>query len=181
MPIAQPLRRPSPAPLDELYRTHVQFVLRSLRRLGVGPEALEDACQDVFVVTARRWESFEGRSTLRTWFFGVAMRVARTHRRTRARHARKLGALGSETRAREGDHQRPHERADAQRVLAQLLAQLDEDKRAVYVLVELEGLSVVEVARGFDVNVNTIYTRLRAARRRLTAAAQAWREQEATR
>jgi RNA polymerase sigma-70 factor (ECF subfamily) len=154
--------------LSAIYSEHFEFVWRSLRRLGAPEHALEDATQDVFLVAARRLDEFEGRSSIRTWLFGIAMRVVRTQRRTAWRHQRKVDALAAAVPEEPGD---PIERRDAQRLLLALLGELDDDKRAVYVLAELEGMTVVEIAEGLGANVNTIYTRLRAARQQLHAAA----------
>ena len=155
--------------LSAIYREHFAFVWRSLRRLGAPEHALDDATQDVFLVAARRLDEFERRSSVRTWLFGIAIRVVRTHRRTSWRHQRKVDALASaNTDAPAGD---PMAQSDAQRLLLTLLDRLDDDKRAVYVLAELEGMTVVEIAEGLGANVNTIYTRLRAARQQLRAAA----------
>jgi RNA polymerase sigma-70 factor (ECF subfamily) len=156
------------ARLSAIYAEHFEFVWRSLRRLGAPEHALEDATQDVFLVAARRLDEFEGRSSIRTWLFGIAMRVVRTQRRTAWRHQRKVDALAAAPREEPSD---PIARRDAQRLLLALLAELDDDKRAVYVLVELEGMTVVEVAEGLGANLNTVYTRLRAARQQLHAAA----------
>jgi len=157
------------ARLSAIYREHFEFVWRSLRRLGAPEHALDDATQDVFLVAARRLDEFEGRSTVRTWLFGIAMRVVRTQRRTSWRHQRKVEALAAASPdSPRGD---PMAQRDAQRLLLSLLDQLDDDKRAVYVLAELEGMTAVEIAEGLGANVNTIYTRLRAARQQLRAAA----------
>ncbi len=157
--------------LAAIYREHFAFVHRSLRRLGTPDHALEDACQDVFLVAARRLDEFEGRSSMKTWLFGIAMRVVRSHRRSAWRHRRKVDALATEAPLLGPSSERPHARRDAQLTLLQLLAELPEDRRSIYVLVELEGLSAAEVARGFELNVNTVYTRLRAARKDLREAA----------
>ncbi|MGH1348581.1 MAG: RNA polymerase sigma factor [Nannocystales bacterium] len=172
---AQELHTAPSDALSQIYREHAPFVWRSLRRLGVPPDALEDALQDVFVVAARRLEAFEGRSSMKTWLFGIAMRVQRSRRRSQARHDRKLGALTHETGAPPTD---AYARQDAQRVLTQMLQHLSEDKRAVFVLVELEGEAVVDVARALGANSNTIYTRLRAARKALQTMARQWAETE---
>lgn len=152
-----------------IYREHLDFVWRSLRRMGTPDSMLEDATQDVFLVAARRIDEFEGRSSIKTWLFGIAMRVVKTHRRTLWRHERKLEALG-----RVGDGQASDliAQRDAQRTLLRLLDQLDDDRKAVYVLAELEGMTAVEIAEGLGLNVNTVYTRLRTARLGLREAAE---------
>lgn len=152
----------------ELYLEHYDFVWRSARRLGVPEESVDDTCQEVFVVVARRLEDFEGRSQFRTWLFSIVVRVARTKRRTDARRQRRHDAFAAE--ASDRAHV-PQERVDQQDLLIHFLAELDEDKRLVFVLMELEGMTAREVAEGFGVNANTVATRLRAARKELRAIA----------
>src|SRR5512142_2005157 len=67
-------------PFDRVYEEHFDLVWRALRRHGVRPPELDDAIQEVFVVVHDRLPTFEGRSTLRTWIYGIARRVARDHR-----------------------------------------------------------------------------------------------------
>ena len=147
-----------------LYDLHFDFVWRSLRRLGVRQASLDDAAQDVFVVVHRRLGDFEGRSSVKTWLFGIAIRVARDHRRTELRK-------GGHDPLRPGLADRspgPAEQAEAneaRRTLDALLGQLDDDKRAVFILAELEQMTAVEVAEAVSANLNTVYSRLRAARR----------------
>ena len=163
-------RLPSPPAFAEVYKSCVNLVWRNLRRLGVPEDALEDAAQDVFLVIHRRLPDFEGRSSLRTWVFGIVLRVAARHRR-KAR-----GNAGRETPApRElmealsaPGHESPFERAvqqQATELLHQVLEQLDDERRALLIMVELEQTSVGEAAEALDLNLNTAYSRLRAARR----------------
>jgi RNA polymerase sigma-70 factor (ECF subfamily) len=129
-------RKHAPSNDDEqlatIYREHFAFVWRSLRRLGVPEHSLEDLTQDVFIVAWRRMRDFEGRSSLRTWLFGISLRVYRTRRRGEWRQRRKLEELASTSLGElASDPTRQH---DAQDLLLALLAGLDDDKRAVYVL-----------------------------------------------
>lgn len=128
---------------------------------------MEDLTQDVFVVAARRLDDFEGRSSLQTWLFGIAMRVVMTRRRSDWRHRRKLDELALQGEPSDD----PISKQDAQSTLLTLLDDLDDEKRAIYVLAELEGFTVVEIAEGLEANVNTIYSRLRAARTQMRKAA----------
>lgn len=148
---------------DTLYEAHFEFVWRSLVRLGVPAEHAEDAAQDVFVVVHRRLADFEGRSSARTWLYGITRRVAADHRK-RARRRR------AEPRAEvviEGESPSPHqalERAEGARILDELLEQLDDTKREVFILTELEEMTAPEIAYALDVNVSTVYSRIAAAR-----------------
>lgn len=168
---AEPLPRVPLPTFDAVYEQHFDFVWRNIRRLGVPDAQLDDAAQEVFLVVHRRLADFEGRSSLRTWLFGVVARVARDHRRAARRkspHARSPEAsidadLVPDDRA-EGPHDRS-ERSEAIRLLHRLLDELDDDKRAVFVLAELEQMSAPEIAEALGENVNTVYARLRAARR----------------
>ncbi len=60
---------------------------RNLHRLGVPSLVLDEAVQDVFLVVHRRRDEFAGRSSLRTWIFGIVLRVAKDYRRAAHRHA----------------------------------------------------------------------------------------------
>ncbi len=174
-----------PAPADpaaltprRLYDSHFPFVWRNLRRLGVPDVLLEDAAQDVFLVVHRRWSSFDaGWSSVQTWLFGILMRVARNHRRSLRRRGAWLVASTDDTLtptpAVASADAGPADlvaRREAAVLLDRLLEALDDDKRAVLVLVDIEQLSVPQAAEALDVNLNTAYWRLRAARKLLDKA-----------
>lgn len=166
---ARPDAAPATPRFDEVYEELFDFVWRSLRRLGVSRAGIDDAVQDVFVVVHRRLAEFEGRSSVRTWVFGIALRVARDHRR-RAR--RKGGHAPLDPRIPD-EGPGPAEslaRWEAVRELDRILGALDEDKRAVFVLMEIEEMSAPDAALALGANVNTVYSRLRAARREVLAA-----------
>lgn len=163
-------------PFEDLYKEHFAFVWRNVRRLGV-PEALvDDAVQEVFLVIHRRLAEFEGRSSLRTWIFGIVARVASRHRRT-SRRKDPDGHLGrcrvdadgvpDDAAADPYDHT---ERSQGARLLHRMLDALDDKKRAVLILAELEQMSAPEIAEALGINVNTASARLRAARQELNQA-----------
>jgi RNA polymerase sigma-70 factor (ECF subfamily) len=148
---------------DAVYEKYVQFVWRSLRRLGVTEAHLADATQDVFVVVHRALGRFEGRSELRTWLFGIVLRVASQWRRRM-----RLRATEPLPDSIEAQVQTPFEQAvqsEAAELLQRLLDRLSTDQRAVFVLVEMEGVSVPEAAAVLGANLNTVTSRLRKARR----------------
>ena len=155
---------------EAFYRTQAPFVWRSMRRLGVPAADLEDAAQDVFVVAHRKLNEFEGRSTLKTWVFGICLRVASDWRKkTTAR--REAPITDAPTRSHSGETAvREIAMRQARQKLAEALLQLDEDKRAVFVLFELEQLPMNEVAQAVGCPLQTAYARLYAAR----SAVQSW-------
>ena len=163
--------RESARDFEQIYTAHVDFVWRSVRGLGVADRNLDDAVQEVFVVVHRQLSCFEGRSSIKSWLFGIARRVAADHRRWARRKDR-----GEELREDEvvptsaAPQLEAVASAEALRTLHAILDRLDEDKREVFVLVEIEHLTAPEVAEVLGINVNTVYSRLRAARGAFNAA-----------
>jgi RNA polymerase sigma-70 factor (ECF subfamily) len=172
---AQP-RRAVVLSFDEVYEECVDFVWRGLRSLGVREHALDDAVQDVFVVVHRRLAEFEHRSSIRSWVFGIAMRVARDHRR-RERRKGGLEPLDVDLVDAGPGPMEEAAKAEALREVARVLEALDPDKRAVFVLAELEQWTAPEIAEALGVNVNTVYSRIRTARREFEAAFQRLKEE----
>ncbi len=164
---AQPSPGADALTFAEAYETHFDFVWRSARRLGVPDTHLDDVVQDVFVTVYRRLDAFAGRSQLRTWIFGILRHTVRDLRRTQRRKPTEPLAHDPE-----GHGNGPHEATvhrEGTRLLHEVLASLDDDQREVFVLAELEQMSAPEIGVALGVNVNTVYSRLRAARQAFEA------------
>lgn len=163
-----PAYRPPPDPwrreLAEIYRTHADFVQRSAGHLGVPDHHLDDVVHDVFIIAHRKLPQFDqARGSLRSWLFGITKRVVLHHRRSAARHRRRLTVVPSPPRA-----PRPDEQLARRRVVDHIevfLDRLPPPKRLVFILADIEGMPAVDVARSLEINVNTVYARLRSARR----------------
>jgi RNA polymerase sigma-70 factor (ECF subfamily) len=171
--------RPEIPPFETIYDAYFPYVWRSVQRLGVPGAQADDAVQEVFIVVHRKLPTFEGRSTVKTWLYGIALRVARVHR---ARYGRVAATPGVEI-----DHvsapetTRPDERAvnaEAARVVNALLERLDDDQREAFVLAELEQLSAPEIAEALGIKLNTVYSRIRLARAAFAEAAARYRAQD---
>lgn len=155
---------PSVPSLDEVYRDHVDFVVRITRQLGVPPAHVEDVVHEVFIVVHRRLPEYEPRGALRSWLYGITKRVVMHHRR----HAQRLSARERKAPV-PAPAPDPHEdlaRRRAAEAAEACLAQLDEDQRVVLVLADLEGMSAPQIAEAVGAKLNTVYSRLRLARRR---------------
>lgn len=146
---------------EQVYDQHYAYVWRCLRSLGVFGPCLDDAVQDVFLVVHDKLSAFDGAARLRTWLYAIVIRIARRYRERQAvaarRHAEQESAGG----------QCPQQHAEQREQLAlaqQLLAQLDDGRREVFVLAEVEQMSAPEIAEVTGVPVNTVYSRLRSAR-----------------
>jgi RNA polymerase sigma-70 factor (ECF subfamily) len=155
--------------LQEVYAQTLPFVLRKARRLGVGESDIDDLTQEVFVAVFRRLHDFEGRSSVRTWVLGILARLVQNYRRGQRRkgneHVQSKDVVDPDQLADAGaDPSEFASRAQAWRVLCALLEQLTEDKAALFVMAELEGMTLREIAALMDTSIGTIASRLRVAR-----------------
>jgi RNA polymerase sigma-70 factor (ECF subfamily) len=150
------------ASLVDAYHAHAPEIFRVLRRLGVADAAVDDAVQDVFFVAWRRRNDFEGRSSQRTWLYGIARKVARDYRRKRERAAHETPDFDHLPAG--SDPATQSEAAEAARLVDAALERMSEVLREVFVLVEIEQLSAPEIAEVIGVPLNTVYSRTRLAR-----------------
>jgi RNA polymerase sigma-70 factor, ECF subfamily len=159
---------PGPSSFDKLYREYFAFTWRALRALGVPANTLDDAAQELWVVVHRRLASFEGRSTAKTWLFGIAVNIARNQRRRAHRHP-PMDDRGTDVPSRAPDPESLHECREAWQLVEGYLETLDHERREVFVSALLEGLSAPEVAELTGLGVLTVYNRVRAMRRSFRA------------
>lgn len=159
-PPADPWRRE----LVEIYRGQAGFVQRCAGHLGVPEHHQGDVVHDVFLVVYRRLPELDrARGSLRSWLFGITKRVVLHHRRSAARHQRRLRIVPSPPA-----QPCPEEEVARRRAVEHIeafLQGLPPKQRIVFALADIEGMPVVEVARSLDANVNTVHARLAAARR----------------
>jgi RNA polymerase sigma-70 factor (ECF subfamily) len=155
--------------VQRAYREHGDFVFRSLRRLGVAPADLEDLTQEVFLVAHRRADHFDPQARLTTWLFGIALRVAKRHRR-RPWVFRERPALTASEPAHARTPERALQQAEAERLLWRALASLRPERCAVFVMFELEDVSLRDIASVMDTPIGTVCSRLHAARKDLERA-----------
>jgi RNA polymerase sigma-70 factor (ECF subfamily) len=163
-----------PPSLRSIFDEHARYVIRALRHLGISEADVEDVAQEVFVTVHRKLPQFEGRSSIRTWLYAICLRTASDHRR-RAYNVRERPTEAPPLDTGERTGAEPDARVESRAFVLQLLEQLDEDKRTVVVLYEVEGLSMREVAEAIGCPLQTAYSRLHAARELLLAA---WQRSE---
>jgi len=161
-PAAAPVRPEPRADFDAIFEQYAPYVLRVLPRLGVRPSDVDDVAQDVFLAVYRSLERFEGRSSLKTWVYGICIRVAMNYRdRAHRRHERLIDAPSEPSDART-----PARSLASQRALAALdraLESLSAVQRNVFVLHAIEDLSIVEIAQALGCSKFTVYARWYAA------------------
>jgi RNA polymerase sigma-70 factor (ECF subfamily) len=150
-------------------RDHFDFIWRSLRRLGLDDARADDAAQEVFVVASRKRDEIEpGRE--RAFLFGTALRVAADSRRSLARRREVSEEEAPEVVDAAPSPEALLDQRRARAVLDEMLDELPQDVRAVFVLYELEELEMQESAALLSVPQGTVASRLRRARTMFAAA-----------
>jgi RNA polymerase sigma-70 factor (ECF subfamily) len=162
---------PPPQPLEfkAIYEDEFEYVWDALRSLGIRERDLEDLTHDVFVKVFNRLGTYDPTRPLRPWLFGVAFRVASDFRRL-ARHQHEAGSSGVDS-PDSGSY--PDELAAAReelRVVLLALDTLDFERRAVFVMHEINDHSMSEISETLEVPLSTLYDRLRSARADFTEA-----------
>jgi RNA polymerase sigma-70 factor, ECF subfamily len=161
-----PLPHPSPTPnasFAECFAANVGYVAKTLRRLGVATRDVEDQVHDLFLEVHRKWGTFDPSRPARPLLFGYALRVASTYRRSaRVRHER---AVASDAKSLEwaAAPDSSSRRDDAELVYA-ALSRLDDERRAVFVMFELDAFSLQEIAELLSIAQSTVVSRLRLGR-----------------
>lgn len=170
-----------PARLKALFHAQYASVWRLLRRFGVHPSRIDDAAQEVFWVAARRLSSIEPGKE-RAFLYGVALRVA-----SNVARRQKVALPASEwSEVDDISDSQPTpeaclERQQARRVLDAVLDRMPTELRTVFVLFELEGLAVRDIAELEDIPIGTAGSRLRRAREEFSALAKRQRTALTTR
>ncbi len=152
---------------NALYRDEFSFVYRVLRYHGVRDADIEDLVHDVFVVLHRRLDDYDPARPIRPWLFGIAYRTARRHGERVARRSEVSTEVpGAESREPAADEQL--EAARAWRTLQRTLQELPWEQRAVVISHDIEEHTAPEIAVALDVPLNTVYSRLRLGRKKLS-------------
>ena len=162
----------APLSANDLAAEMAPFVWRTLRYLGVHDHQLPDVAQDVLIILFRKAHTFRGRSSVKTWVYRICQRQAFASRR-RERLERSRSELSDVDEGQDAGH----DRIEARVALKSALAQLDEDKRLVFVLYEIEGLSMREISEIAECPLQTAYSRLHAARELVALAFSERREE----
>jgi RNA polymerase sigma-70 factor (ECF subfamily) len=143
---------------------HFDFIWRLLRRLGVPQDDVDDAAQHVFIVAVSRLGRI-ARGSERSFLYGTAVRVASTFRRSAMRRRKWFGVLLADPPCSLPMPDEEMEKHEALAFLDEALGELDQDLRRVFVLADIEGLSMSEVASLEKIPPGTVASRLRRARK----------------
>ena len=161
-----PPARPS---FEEIFAAHYDWVRHTVRRLGVPDRDAEDVTHDVMVTVLRILPDYDPTRPIRPWLMGVAFRVTSTHQRS-ARVRREVIDLPVEPADTRPDPHTSLEADERRRLLVEALADVDESRRPVLVLADIDGCAMPDIVRELGIPLNTGYSRLRIAREELRAS-----------
>jgi len=161
-----PQMRPD-EPCLEAFQRELDYIHRTLRRLGTSASEVEDLAQDVFLALRRAWPQYDVTRPLRPYLFGIAFRIASAHHRKNRREV-PFGIV-------DVDHggPGPDDMLQSRQARALVLAALERiplPRRAVLVMRDLDDVPIHDVASVLEIPLFTAYSRLRKARRELETA-----------
>jgi RNA polymerase sigma-70 factor (ECF subfamily) len=173
-----PFARADPQPadhprhdVDAVYAEHFRYVWRCLRALGLGDNQVDDAIHDVFLVVQQKLPNFDGGAELTTWLYAISLRVARRYRWAARKDAWRFAAIDDEPEKvaaqpahSQRDPEQALERGERLSLARRALERLEDDKREAFVLSQVEQMSAPEIAEIMGVPLNTVYSRIRAAK-----------------
>ena len=157
--------------LGEIYDRYSRDVWRAVRRSLGSSADVEDVVHAMFLKLPQIAPSYDGRASCKGWLCGIAVHLAMRHRRGAGRFHRMLTSFTETVTGRSGlDPERIAGSQEELAVLDRALSRLSDKKRAVFVLVEVEGLTAEEAGRALEIPPATVRTRLFHARRELLEA-----------
>ncbi|HSY25161.1 MAG TPA: sigma-70 family RNA polymerase sigma factor [Polyangiaceae bacterium] len=151
----------------EAFSRELDYIFRTLRRLGVPRGDLEDLAHEVFLVLHRNWNTYDPSRSLRAYLFGIAFRVASSNRR---RTWRETAFAVIETHDRSPTPDRALEAKRARALVLAALADIPLARRAVLAMHDLDEIPMRDIARELSIPLFTAYSRLRKARREFEKA-----------
>lgn len=157
--------------LASVFEEHVDHVGASLRRLGVRDADVPDLVQEVFVVMNGILPGYDPTRPMWPWIFGVVYRIAASHRRKASREVLDDGAITDQKIDSSANLDEAMRKGEDRQLVLQALEQVDLHRRAVFVMADIDEVSVPEIAEALGIGVNTAYSRLRLARRDFRDAA----------
>src|ERR1019366_8769180 len=171
---AMPAPNEAAVSAEALFRQHAPLVARFLFRLGVPPDAIDDAVQEVFLVVHRQGGYRPGPARPTSYLANLSLHAASAHRRSeRRRRDRESDAPLEDVAAASGGPVEVLETSESLRRVEGLLARLEPELRTTLILAEMEGESCASIAAAMRIPVGTVYWRLHQARKKFQKALQA--------
>ena len=162
-------------PCLDAYARELDYLTRTLLRLGVSEIDSEDLAHEVFLILRRNWRDYDATRPLRPFLFGIAFRVAASHRRKRWREV-PFAVVDEPDRGPSPD--RVFEASQARAIVLEALSHVPLKRRAVLILHDIDEVSMQDIAAELSIPLFTAYSRLRKARRELESAVNQMRRRD---
>ncbi len=163
----------APGAFEELYYAYVDRVHRHLYTIvGQDPDT-DDLVQQTFVQVYRRLDTYRAEASFGTWLHRVTLNVALVHLRKRKRWFRPVESEVVLPLPEPKAWPAPDDSVDREQKLAMLhaaLSRIHPKKRVAFLLYEVGGYTLEEIAELVDAPMNTVAARLRAARQEVRRA-----------
>ena len=162
-PFVIPLEPVPPRPdFRTLFERELGYVLETLRRLGVARADAEDMAHEVFVAVLKQLDAYDPSRPIKPWLCGFAFRIASQYKRKARRNEtleepEKVVDSAARPDAR-------YETARKRRMVQTALDEIELDRRAVFVMHDIDDCTGEEIARALEIPLGTVYSRLRLAR-----------------
>ena len=153
-----------------VFQSEFDYVARTLRRLGVHPQDLEDQVHEVFLVLDRKWSEYDPSRPIRPYLFGIAFRVVASQRR---RQKREVPTSFVELAGSAPQPDESLEASEARQLVLRALSRVPLLRRAVFVMHDIDEVPMRDIAQALSLPLFTGYSRLRKARREFEAAVRA--------
>jgi RNA polymerase sigma-70 factor (ECF subfamily) len=172
----EPLVDDAEVRFQALFDAGFHYIWNTVRRMGVAPCDLEDVTHDVFIDVYRKIDHYDPARPLRPWLFAFAFRAASEYRRRVRRRAEVMSDLEPADRSPLADQVLIE--GENRALVARALDAIDLDRRAVFVMHDLDDMAVPEIARALEIPLNTAYSRLRVAREEFVRALKRTRKRQ---
>jgi RNA polymerase sigma-70 factor (ECF subfamily) len=159
----------------DAFQSEFDYLCRTLRRLGVGSDDIEDEAHEVFLVLKRKWSDYDPSRPLRPYLFGIAFRVVAAWRR---RHRREVALTFEEVESAVGGPDDALEAEYARKLVLAALSRIPLPRRSVFVMHDIDEIQMRDITKALSIPLFTGYSRLRKARREFEAAVKALRKGE---
>lgn len=150
--------------LTDLYRAEFSYVWTVLYRLGARGGDREDLAQEVFAAAFKQWATYDRTRAVRPWLFGISYRLVRDHRRKHQHRFEEPGHGAAAVQPGPNAEDAVARRQGLELAL-RALDTLELDRRAVFVMHDIDEHPMPVIAEELGIPLNTAYSRLRLARR----------------
>ena len=162
--------------IDDLYKEYSQIVSDYLRRFISENEA-QDLTQEVFMKVNKSFQSFKGKSSIKTWIYKIASNTLKDYLKSKQHKSRQQQVNLNEEDLIDNSSSYDFDYIEKAIVLDEMnrcirdfIYRLPFNYSSVLVLSDLEGYKANEIAKILDISLSSVKIRLHRARRKLKSS-----------